>query len=110
MNKQKYFLPFNEGDWLHFQGKQLYHFHICLLISGVYSKRKQLAPQEATSLLYRFILVRSGCPGKQTVLPYFFGYKTGFFPFQNNSKNLDPSYKMALDIWDCLGRIELEIS
>ena len=28
-------------------------------------------------------------------LPYFFGYKTEFFPFQNNSKNLDPSYNKA---------------
>ena len=32
------------------------------------------------------------------------------FSFQNNSKNLDPSYKtykMDLDIWDCLGRVKL---
>ena len=27
--------------------------------------------------------------------------------FQNNSKNLDPSYKMDLDFLDCLGRVEL---
>ena len=27
-------------------------------------------------------------------LPYFFGYKMEFFSFQNNPKNLDPSYKM----------------
>ena len=26
------------------------------------------------------------------------------FSFQNNAKNLDPSYKMALDLRDCLGR------
>ena len=25
--------------------------------------------------------------------------------FQNNSKNLDPSYKMDLDLWACLGRV-----
>ena len=30
-----------------------------------------------------------------------------FFSFQNNLKNLDPSYKMDLDIWDCLGRVKL---
>ena len=30
-----------------------------------------------------------------------------FFPFQNNPKNLDPSYKMDLDLWDCLGRVKL---
>ena len=26
------------------------------------------------------------------------------FPFKTNPKNLDPSYKMDLDIWDCFGR------
>ena len=41
------------------------------------------------------------------LLPYFFGYKTGFFPFQNNLKDLDPSYKMDLDLWDCLERVKL---
>ena len=40
-------------------------------------------------------------------LPYFFGYKTEFFSFQNNPKNLDPSYKTDLDLWDCLGRVQL---
>ena len=30
-----------------------------------------------------------------------------FFPSQNNSKNLDPSFKMDLDLWDCLGRIKI---
>ena len=33
-----------------------------------------------------------------------------FFPFQNNAKNLDPSYKMDLDFWDCLGRVKLVIT
>ena len=32
--------------------------------------------------------------------------RQSFFSFQNNSKNLDPSYKMNLDFWDCLGRVE----
>ena len=27
--------------------------------------------------------------------------------FQNNPKNLDPSGKMDLDLWDCLGRVKL---
>ena len=36
-------------------------------------------------------------------IPYFSAYKTEAFPFQNNPKNLDPSYKilsykMDLDI------------
>ena len=25
-------------------------------------------------------------------------------PFLNNPKDLDPSYKMDLDLWDCLGK------
>ena len=29
------------------------------------------------------------------------------FYFQNDPKNLDPSYKMDLDLWDCLGRVKL---
>ena len=29
-----------------------------------------------------------------------------FFSYQNNPKNLDPSYKMDLDLWDCLGRVK----
>ena len=33
--------------------------------------------------------------------------RQGFFPFQNNPKNLDSSYKMDLNIWDCLGRVKL---
>ena len=41
-------------------------------------------------------------------LQYFFGYKMRvFFSFQNNPKNLDPSYKTDLDHWDCLGRVKL---
>ena len=27
------------------------------------------------------------------------------FPFHNNPKYLDLSYKMDLDFWDCLGRV-----
>ena len=41
------------------------------------------------------------------VILYFFGYKTEFFSFPNYPKNLDPSYKTDLDLWDCLGRIKL---
>ena len=41
------------------------------------------------------------------LIPYFFGYKTEFFSFQNNPKDLDPSCKMDLDLWDCSGRVKL---
>ena len=43
---------------------------------------------------------------KNTIL-YFLGYKTEFFSFQNNPKDLDPSCKTDLDLWDCLGRVKL---
>ena len=31
-------------------------------------------------------------------VPYVLGYKTDFFSFQNNPKDLDRSYKMDLDL------------
>ena len=31
---------------------------------------------------------------------YFFGYKTEFFSFQYYPRNLNPSHKMDLDLWD----------
>ena len=37
----------------------------------------------------------------------FFGYNLEFFTFQNNPNNLGQSYKMDLDHWDCLGRVNL---
>ena len=40
-------------------------------------------------------------------IPYFFSYKIEDLPFLNNPKDLDPSYKMDLDLWDCLGRVNL---
>ena len=40
-------------------------------------------------------------------IPYFFAYKIVFFSFQNSPKNLDPSYKMDLGLWGCLGRVKL---
>ena len=44
-----------------------------------------------------------------STLPYFFNYKSEFvfFFFKNNPKNLDPLYKMDLDLWNCLGRVRL---
>ena len=41
------------------------------------------------------------------LIPYFFDYKTESLSFQNNPKDLDPSCKMDLDLWDCLGRVKL---
>ena len=48
--------------------------------------------------------------GKTSLLiSYLFCYKT-VFSFQNNAKNLDPSFKMDLDLWDCLGKTKLVFS
>ena len=33
--------------------------------------------------------------------------RQSFFSFLNNPKILDTSYKMDLDLWDCLGRVKL---
>ena len=50
----------------------------------------------------------SGVPNFRIfTVPYFFGYKTGFFSFQNNPKVLDPSCKTDLELWHCLGRVDL---
>ena len=40
-------------------------------------------------------------------IPYFFGYKTEFFFFQNIPKDLVPSFKTDLGLLDCLGRVNL---
>ena len=40
-------------------------------------------------------------------VPFFFGYKTELFSLQNKPKVLDLSCKMDLDLWHCLGRVEL---
>ena len=54
-----------------------------------------------------FILILSSCAREVIRCDIqFFAYKTVFFSFQNNPKNLDPSYKTDLDLWDCLGRVK----
>ena len=56
-----------------------------------------------TSSFYLFYLLLS----VDINIPYFLGYKTDFFPSKNDPKDLDPSYKMDLDLSDCLGRVKL---
>ena len=52
----------------------------------------------------RITCVTAPCPSNKNFnIPYFFNYKTVVFSFQNNPKDLDPSCKMDLDLWDCLG-------
>ena len=50
------------------------------------------------SLHIKFMLIQSGVPISLVVRQSFF--------FQNNPKNLDPIYKIDLDLWDCLGRVK----
>ena len=45
-------------------------------------------------------------PKKITLYPVI---RQEFFSFQNNLKNLHLSYKMDLDLWDCLRRVKLVI-
>ena len=33
----------------------------------------------------------------------------GILPFQNNSRDLDPSYKMDLDFWNYFGRSKIRV-
>ena len=47
------------------------------------------------------------CQPSSKWVPYFFSYKTEFFSFQNDPKDVDPSYKTDLDLLDCLGRVKL---
>ena len=60
----------------------------------------------ASQLFSSLVLKELMITGRVHLLPYFFGDKT-VFSFQNNPKNLDPSYKMDLDLWDYLGRVKL---
>ena len=43
------------------------------------------------------------CRGSNCHLPISSIIRLEFFSFQNNPKDLDPSCKMDLDLWDCLG-------
>ena len=42
-------------------------------------------------------------------LPYFLVIRQSFSFLPKQSKNVDPSYKMDLDLWDCLGRVKLPL-
>ena len=52
-----------------------------------------------------FVIVSSGCCFPSFYI-YLFGYKMECFFFQNNPKNLDPSYKTDLDLWNGLIRVK----
>ena len=58
----------------------------------------------------RDLLDASLNPFEVNCVPYFFGYKTRVCLVPKQSKNIDLSYKMDLDLWDCLGRVKLVIA
>ena len=60
-----------------------------------------------TFLSIKPLMKKSSASAKIEAVPYFFGYKTEFFFFQNNPKDLDPSCKTDLELLDCLGRVNL---
>ena len=41
---------------------------------------------------------------RNELILYFFGYKTEIFFLPKHPKNLDPSDKTDLDLWDCLAK------
>ena len=40
------------------------------------------------------------------VTTVFLWLSDSFFSFQNNSQNLEPSYKIDLDLWDCFRSVK----
>ena len=45
---------------------------------------------------------------RRVYLPFLLGYKAQLlFPSKAIPKNLDPSYKINLDLGDCLGRVKI---
>ena len=67
--------------------------------------KKELYQIEKSLRHYAAVLIQQGSFSSLHI-SYFFSYKIEFFPskrvfsFQNNPKNLDPSYKMDLDLWE----------
>ena len=58
--------------------------------------------------IYRSTLLKHKSSGRISYhIPYFFSYKTEVFYLPKHPKNLDLSYKMDLDLCDCLGRVKL---
>ena len=75
------------------------------LPNRVFPKRKEYVHREAKSFLQENTLIAKSSKNENgrvaapdIFLRYFFGYKTEFFFFQNNPKDLDPSYKTDLDL------------
>ena len=71
---------------------------LCLFTYKTEAFSPQTIPQNLDS---------SGIFGIVLVLPYLFGFKMEVYSFLHSLKNLGPSYKMDLDLRDCIGRVIL---
>ena len=78
-----------------------------LILNNWAQKGKTVTPAEHIFFQLKLTLSKNCRAGTSGSLPYFFGYKTECFPFQNDPKHLDPSYKTDLDILDYFGRVKL---
>ena len=113
-----------ESEWMPFQGKELLEFAFLARLYK-FTRRTIALPQHqhlghvwASRMLRLYVKLLDFGQGAvrcailytdfpQFLLPYFSAYKTEAFPFQNKPKNLDLSYKMDQDFWDCFGRAKL---
>ena len=80
------------------QRLKLLSYLVCVFAEEISSGKLLLLGRINLSAVYKIIFVYQ--------LPYFLGYKKDF-SFQNNPKDLDPSYKTDLDLLGCLGRVKL---
>ena len=74
----------------------------CLIAAGVIKQLEGKDMETVFKVGFTFQQLQS-C--KLKIIPYFFSYKMQLFSFQTIPKILDPSSKMDLDLWDCLGRV-----
>ena len=65
------------------------------LVTDMYKTTAQHSTVITSHVLQHIIKV-SAAPYLVKFVPYFFGCKMEIFSFENNPKNLDPSYKMDL--------------
>ena len=75
---------------------------ICCTLTGEHSLLREFSQEEEHLRAERITYNNDLNVAAEAIIPYFFSYKMDFFSFQNNPKNLDPSYKMDLDLWSCL--------
>ena len=66
-----------------------------------------ILPDHVPSYLAIFVWLSAGVYPSKIATNTVFLLLYDSFSFQNDPKHLDPSNKMDLDIWDCLGWVQL---